>query len=944
MNCDTGKNTVSCGLVRLVLCSIMICFTFYTRAQEHPPVINYVPGSYGADNQNWMLTQAPDKTIYVANNRGLLSYNGAQWQLYPSPNETLMRAVKAVGELIYTGAYMDFGVWNRDETGMLNYTSITAAMGLEMVEDEHIWNIVHYQRFVLFQSLDRIYIYDTRNKDIEVLEPNAKISRLYLVGDELFFQVRGEGLYRIQNGNPVPYNTSEIFRTSNLIEVFKVEGQFIGVTAARGFYEFDGNTVKPWLKITNPILNEINVYSALLRNNGAIVLGTIENGIVQFSKEGELSYSIKKGSGLNNNTALSLLEDSAQNLWIGLDAGIDFVNKEGPFNQYIDVTGVLGTVYAAASYKGYLYLGTNQGLFFKQENAATDFKKMTNTGGQVWNLSVINNQLFCGHNKGTFIVDGQTSTLAIPTEGMWDIKVIPGYPNLLLQGNYDGLYIIENTGSGWKLRNKVSNFVNSSKHFELVDTHTVLVSHEYKGVFEIQLDNALKTAVSVKKLEQPEAGEHSSLSRLGETIFYASKKGFYTYDAVQKHFVLEKSLDAVFNEDSFVTGKLIEDQETVWAFTKDNLTQITRNKLDGSFATRGISFPVDYRNTVEGYEILVRFRESEYLLGTSNGYFIVDVSEFSRQKPEITINTVAIGKLGQKFNLTTLKEEGDFASSYNNIKFSYHVPVYDKFAKTQYAYQLEGLYDQWSAWSSNASISFDNLPYGEYTFRVKGRNGYQETINEDSYSFTIARPWYVSNLAIVVYILLGIGLFLALNWFYKKYYQKQQQLALERTKKDMELKALESEKQIIELNNANLKQDIDARNRELAVSTMNMVNKNKTLTRIKNELLKVKSVAEVQDIIKVVDSTIENEENWNFFEKAFNHADKDFFTKVKTQHPSLTANDLKLCVYLRLNMSSKEIAPLLNISPRSVEIKRYRLRKKLNLSRDVNLNEYFINL
>jgi DNA-binding CsgD family transcriptional regulator len=160
----------------------------------------------------------------------------------------------------------------------------------------------------------------------------------------------------------------------------------------------------------------------------------------------------------------------------------------------------------------------------------------------------------------------------------------------------------------------------------------------------------------------------------------------------------------------------------------------------------------------------------------------------------------------------------------------------------------------------------------------------------------------------------------------------------------MELKALESEKQIIQLNNANLKQDIDARNRELAVSTMNMVNKNKTLNTIKNALLKANGLHDINDIIKIVDSTIENEEDWNFFEKAFNHADKDFFTKVKQQHPLLTANDLKLCVYLRLNMSSKEIAPLLNISPRSVEIKRYRLRKKLDISRETNLNDYFINL
>ena len=97
-------------------------------------------------------------------------------------------------------------------------------------------------------------------------------------------------------------------------------------------------------------------------------------------------------------------------------------------------------------------------------------------------------------------------------------------------------------------------------------------------------------------------------------------------------------------------------------------------------------------------------------------------------------------------------------------------------------------------------------------------------------------------------------------------------------------------------------------------------------------------------IIKDIDKNISTNEDWAFFEKAFNHADKDFFKKVKEIHPELTANDLKLCVYLRLNLSSKEIAPLLNISHRSVEIKRYRLRKKINLDRSIQLNDYFIKM
>ena len=162
---------------------------------------------------------------------------------------------------------------------------------------------------------------------------------------------------------------------------------------------------------------------------------------------------------------------------------------------------------------------------------------------------------------------------------------------------------------------------------------------------------------------------------------------------------------------------------------------------------------------------------------------------------------------------------------------------------------------------------------------------------------------------------------------------------------DLELRDLAAQKEIISLKNQQLQQDIEARNRELAISTMSMIKKNTTLNKRKSELVKSTSQSnEIKPALSIIDQALKNDEDWEFFEQAFNHADKKFFKRIKEKHPALTPNDLRLCVYLRLNLSSKEIAPLLNISARSVEIKRYRLRKKLDLQRDINLSEYVINL
>ena len=158
------------------------------------------------------------------------------------------------------------------------------------------------------------------------------------------------------------------------------------------------------------------------------------------------------------------------------------------------------------------------------------------------------------------------------------------------------------------------------------------------------------------------------------------------------------------------------------------------------------------------------------------------------------------------------------------------------------------------------------------------------------------------------------------------------------------MKNLEAEQEIIKLKNERLEQDMANKNRELAVSTMSLIKKNEFLTTIKEQLKNAPETSKVKTVIKTIDKDISEEDNWKFFKKAFSNADKDFFKKIKSKHPDLTSNDLKLCAYLRLNLSSKEIAPLLNISVKSVEIKRYRLRKKMDLDRNTNLTEYILAL
>ena len=143
----------------LVLCQFIFIINIFS--QELPPISNYKISDYKAGNQNWAISQADNNFIYVVNNDGLLEFDGARWTLYPSQNGTIFRAVNVIDDLIYTGCYMEFGYWKRNAFGSLEYTSLLDKLEEPLVEDEHFWNIIGHDKWVLFQSVNRIYLYDT---------------------------------------------------------------------------------------------------------------------------------------------------------------------------------------------------------------------------------------------------------------------------------------------------------------------------------------------------------------------------------------------------------------------------------------------------------------------------------------------------------------------------------------------------------------------------------------------------------------------------------------------------------------------------------------------------------------------------------------------------------------------------------------------------------------
>ena len=915
-------------------------------AQELPPVEIYLPKQYGAENQNWSISQSKEKYIYIANNKGLLEFNGAKWQLYPSPNQTIMRSVNVVNNRIYTGCYMEFGYWQRNDIGILDYKSLSQSLNIPLIEDEQFWSIIDIDDWVLFHSLNRIYIYNTKTNDYKIIDSETTITKIYKVDESIYFQKINDGIYKIQNGKELLITDNVIVRNNEVVNIFNHNNKLLIETRQDGFYIFEKNNLIKWDIPANSLLSNISVYNSIKLKDNSFTLGTISNGIIHLTPEGEINYKINSTSGLNNNTVLSLFEDVDQNIWLGLDNGINCINITSPFSIYNDDKGEIGTVYASAVFNNNLYLGTNQGLFYKKINSDNSFKFIKGTNGQVWCLVSINNTLFCGHNNGTFIVNDDTVNKISNVQGTWNIKPIEENPNLLLQGNYNGLNILQKVGENWQFKNKIEGFDNSSKYFERFNNDEIFVSHEYKGVFKLKVNKEFTKVLTIVKESSAEKGLHSSLLKYNDDILYTYKDGIYKFNSKKNSFQKDSIYSKVFKDQGYTSGKLIIDNftNTLWSFSDKGINYISQGKLSSTPKINRISLPSSLRKGMTGYESVSHIEAQKYLFGTSEGFIIIDLDKLNDKKYEIKINTIAKSTLNQSSILISESKLGDFKNNENNIEFTYSVAEFDKYLEVEYQYKLDGIYNNWSEWSTASSELFKNLPFGNYTFNVRARVGNTLTANTASYKFSIEKPWYLTSVMIVVYILSVLLFSLLMHNIYKRYYKKQREKLLEKTQKELELKKLENEQQLMSFKNEKLQQDIESKNRELAISTMSLIKKNEFLNNVKKELKGTDGSKNLKPVIKIIDKNLNNTDDWKFFQEAFNNADKDFLKKVKALHPTLTPNDLRLCAYLRLNLSSKEIAPLLNISTRSVEVKRYRLRKKMNLPHESSLTNYILEI
>lgn len=943
-------------MTRASLKSIVLLFLLLVveLASSQPTfhVTNYSKSEYQAGNQNWDLSIAGDRLFFVANNNGLLHYNGANWQLENIPSKTIIRSVLYDNDKLFVGSFEEFGYWDITNSTLGNYHSLSTNIQNSPANQE-FWRIVKHNNNIYFQSFGSIYIFN--GKSIKSIELPFPVLFLLKANDQLFIQEINGSLYRVIDDKLLVIPNSEIFKNTEVKVALPFNGdKILFGTNNKGLYVYDGNQFIKWNTDIDEVLTASNINNGLFINN-QYCLGSILNGVFILNSNGKLINHIDS-KYLQNNTILSMDSDKLGNIWLGLDKGLSYISFNTPFDIYLDKNNS-ESVYTGITYNNKLYIGSNQGIYYYELGKDNHFgskKLVYGTQGQAWFIKLIDDKIYCGLNNGTYLLENNILKKIGSISGGYNLIKIDSEKSLFIQNTYSQLVTYKNSTHSLIQNQIVEGFSSPSKLIEIDFQGNIWLGHSIEGITRLQPNNDLTSIVKTLKIDDKQGLNFKTnrVYKVDNRIVVPSNNGLLRWDDIKEQFILFDELNAQL-QDFKMSYAIISMPNSRYWFIKNNEWGLFEIRFGKAILLYRIIPEMYNFNLVENYENITSLNDSLELICLDNGFALLNIFQLNRlveinTPPSIT--ALQIWSDGNQKKDVTIRSSRkiEIPFNQNNIEVSF---TSNEILGTRryFQYRLKEIDKNWSNWNTSTTVQYNRLPTGNYTFEVRTLNAKGIVTKSSELSFEVKPPYYQSPAALFIYFVLVV-IIVYLSWKFnrvrlQKHIEQQRKLEEERLNKERE----ESEKTIIKLQNDNLQADIQYKSSQLALSTMSIVKKNELLMEIGNELAGMKTELGYRipnkyfdKINKLITQNIDNEHDWEIFEKLFDQAHQNFFKRLKDAYPTLTASDLRLCAYLRMNLSSKEIAPLINITVRGVEERRYRLRKRLNLSSEASLTDFIL--
>ncbi len=934
-----------------------------------PIIKNYLKETYQGGLQTWDIQQDKTGRLYFANNDGLLIFDGTNWQKIKVRNNTIVRSLLIDNERIYAGSQGDFGYFSPDKTGTLPYFSLKKLLTSEEQNFADVWDIVKYQKEIYIRTTNKILKYSPQKETIQVIQHKKTFEYLTQIKNAVYFHNNQDGITKIVKSTSTSLPNTSSLKSSIITTITALNDSTLLIsTLKNGLYKYSNNTLTKWE--INPIIEQNRINSVVKINDAEIAIGTLSGGLFILDLSGRIMRQIDVGHGLQSNDILDIYKDGNGNLWLALSNGIDYVEINSPFSIIEPDGNSRGTGYDIKIHNKHIYFGTSNGLYTTEWKTYYNpfqnkqFELIPNTKGQVWSLDIHKGELLLGHHEGTFRIDAKQATKLSSLPGTWTSIPLQNTDNQLLEGNYNGLNLYQFENNHWQFKQKIDDMIDESCRIMAQDADgNIWIGHPYRGVYKVRLDAKRKRVKDIKLYNSKDGfpSDYILVFKIGDAVIFTSDSGVYEYNKQQDKFGLSTKWTEFIDSTSQVQLLIEDKNENIWFVINDKVGVFWSTDLGVEKKLKKQLFPQLSNRLVGGFELIYPYDNENVFFPLERGFMHFNPKKYDQKDGHFNVHLKSVTLDDSKIvfgGWQTVKWKiPEFKVYQNSFTFTYGASDFSNLQHTTYQYYLEGLEENWSHWTTKTIKEYTNLNPGTYTFKIKAKNANGQETTIRTFQFIISPPWYNSFVAKSLYLIIGLSILIGLIFIPRRQFEKEKSILKEEQEKTLQEKTAEHQKileqteaEISKLQRDKLESEIRFKNQELAITTMNLVQKGEFLLKLKEELNKIlndtnepKTKKAIRKTIKLLNQNAELDKDWEQFAQHFDQVHEDFLKRLRDTYPQLTPKDQRLCTYLKMNLSTKEIAPLMNISVRGVEISRYRLRKKIELPTETNLNEFMMN-
>lgn len=704
--------------------------------------------------------------------------------------------------------------------------------------------------------------------------------------------------------------------------------------------------------LANPFsLSTNQLYRLYLDNSGIFWIGTFSGGINIYNPN-KNKFKVYKPrfddpNSLSYQSVLAIFEDRDKNIWIGTDGGgINLFNPDKFGEKFIHYKNELNNSNSLVSNivksicqdsDGILWFGTYQNGLDRYDPKTNKFTNISPNGrpdglptGLVWAM--------LEDSKGNFWVSCLGAGVSILDRKNLTFKTYrPTFqPGAISQVNV--MVIFEDRqnriwmgteGGGLNLYNpEKDNFI--AYHYSS-DNPNSISNEDIRAIYQDKKDNLW-------------IGTNGG----GLNMLTPDLKTF-------KHYTIYDGLPA-----NVIYGILEDDDGILWLSTTNGVSRF--NPESGTF--RNYDKLDGLQSNEFTYTASCKTSDRKLLFGGIEGFNMFKPADI---KDNMNIPPVYITEL-LIFNKPVVPGDEHYVlevpvDQVKEIRLPYDYSVftlrftainYTHTSKNRYSFFLENFEKEWNEAGLKREATYTNLDPGTYFFHVRAcNNDGIWNMEGTSLKIIVDPPWYLTTWAKLIYLfLVFLILFLLVLYVLNLFRRQTRKLEIEKKRKlqaqqkQFEEEAMKAEKEILKLQQEKLKNEISYKTNELASLALHYSHKNETLIAIKENLEKISEVNPqesyqlVKQIINSIQNDLELDENWNQFELHFDEVHENFLKRFKERYPDLRPIYLKLCAYIRMKLTSKQIASLMNTSLASVEKNRYRLKEKLNLAEGIKLTDF----